>query len=69
MKILFWDVDGFVLYYKRLEGGCFGWVSGIVSGDNPEICSSDFALLLAGINPVQAKVQKRFRRQPEASLT
>jgi len=68
MKILFWDVDGFVLYYKRLEGGTFSWAADLVSEQNPEILASDFALVLAGINPGDGKRQKRYRRLPETSL-
>ncbi len=65
MKILFWDLDGFVLYYKRLESGTFAWVSDTVTGDNPEILASDFALVLAGINPAEIKRPKRYQRIPE----
>ena len=68
MKILFWDVDGFVLYYKRLEGGTFSWATDLVSEQNPEILASDFALVLAGINPGDGKRQRRYKRLPETSL-
>lgn len=68
MKILFWDVDGFVLYYKRLEQGTFAWISDAIYGENHEISSSDFALLLAGVNPSILKRQKRFTRAPQTSL-
>lgn len=68
MKILFWDIDGFVLYYKRLESGTFSWVSGIGTDSSAEILASEFALVLAGINPGDVKQQKRFRRLPETSM-
>ncbi len=68
MKILFWDIDGFVLYYKRLESGSFSWVSDIGAGGNTEILASEFALVLAGINPVNGKRSKRYQRLPETSL-
>jgi transposase len=68
MKILFWDVDGFVLYYKRLESGTFSWVSELSSQNNPEILASDFALVLAGINLGDVRRQKRYTRLPETSL-
>jgi transposase len=68
MKVLFWDVDGFVLYYKRLETGSFSWVSGIGEDGNAEILASEFALILAGINPVNGRRSKRYHRLPETSL-
>lgn len=68
MKILFWHLDGFVLYYKRLERGTFSWLSDAIASDNPEISSTEFALLLDGINPVRVKTQKRFRGLKQPSL-
>jgi len=68
MKILFWDIDGFVLYYKRLESGTFAWISDIAGKDGAEILASEFALVLAGINPTNGKRSKRYIRLPEIEL-
>jgi transposase len=68
MKVLFWDIDGFVLYYKRLEKGTFSWVSNIGSDSGVEILACEFALVLAGINPCDIKQQKHYRRLPETSI-
>ncbi len=68
MKILFWDIDGFVLYYKRLEKGTFSWIDDIDLEEGSEILSTNFALLLAGINPSSGKRQKRYKRLPEPAF-
>ncbi len=68
MKIIFWDIDGFVLYYKRLEQGSFGWTKNLGGEGRREILAHEFSLLLAGINPADAKRSKRFQRLPEASF-
>jgi transposase len=68
MKILFWDLDGFVLYYKRLESGTFAWRKELERNGHAEIPSSDFSLILAGINPGDIKRQRRFTRPVETSL-
>lgn len=65
MKILFWDIDGFVLYYKRLEGGTFSWVDRFQIDSTKEISRADFALILAGINPLEVKHPKRYKRSLE----
>ncbi len=67
MKILAWDIDGFVLYYKRLEQGTFSWVGDLSLLEGSEILAADFALVLAGINPSEVKRQKRYCRIPELS--
>ena len=64
MKILAWDVDGFVLYYKRLEKGTFCWVDKLQLLPGSEILSTDFALVLAGINPQEVKRPKRYCQVP-----
>lgn len=52
MKLLFWDREGFVLYYKRLERGTFSWLDDLDLNDGGEIDVSDFAVILAGVNPI-----------------
>ncbi len=64
MKILAWDVDGFVLYYKRLEKGTFSWIDKLQLLPGSEILSADFALVLAGINPHEGKRSKRYHLVP-----
>lgn len=53
MKVLFWDKDGFVIWYKRLEKGSFSWKW----GDLKLIDRKEFLMLLEGIIP--KKIQKR----------
>jgi hypothetical protein len=66
MKILAWAVDGFVLYYKRLEEGSFSWIDGLQLMPGGEILAADFSLVLAGINPAQVKRSKRYQRLPDS---
>lgn len=59
MKLLFWEPDGFALYYKRLERGTFSWVHDLNLDEGGEIQASDFAMILAGINPRYDKPQRK----------
>lgn len=59
MKLLFWDSEGFVLYYKRLERGTFGWLDDLDLSDGGEMEASDFAMVLAGVNSVNTPAAKR----------
>jgi len=58
MKLLFWEPDGFTLYYKRLEYGTYSWILDLALDDKGEMQASDFALILAGINPPRAKAKR-----------
>jgi transposase len=64
MKILTWDIDGFVLYYKRLEQGTFSWLDQLELLPGSEILAADFALVMAGINPTEVRRTKRYHRVP-----
>jgi transposase len=66
IKILWWDLDGFAIFAKRLEEGSF---------DFPEVCfengeykpveieRSELAMLLEGIDRTSVKRSKRYRRE------
>jgi transposase len=62
MKLLFWDSDGFALYYKRLEQGTFSWIDELNLREGSEIEASDFAMILTGINPPRIKGGRRRKR-------
>jgi transposase len=55
MKVLYWDNDGFAIWWKRLEKGSFR----LLGIDRTLIDRKEFFMLLEGITP--HKVQKRFK--------
>lgn len=59
MKLLYWDREGFVLYYKRLERGTFSWLDDLDLSDGGEMDASDFAVILAGVNPMSSPAPKK----------
>lgn len=60
IKILYWDSDGFALWYKRLEEGTFRLPAAKHSGKSVELKASELAMLLAGIDLTSIKRRKRF---------
>jgi len=56
VKLLYWDRDGFALWYKRLERGCFSLPS--TSSTHARIDRLQLNLLLEGVVP--KKVRKRY---------
>ncbi len=59
MKLLYWDNDGYAIWYKRLEKGTFFWPSDIQEG--VAIDSRDFAMILEGVMLSKTVKEKRFR--------
>lgn len=55
MKVLYWDNDGFAIWWKRLEKGTFK----LLEHQKVLIDRKEFFMLLEGITPKQ--IQKRFR--------
>ena len=68
MKILYFDRDGLVIWYKRLEVGCFQNPEPIpnaasLSGSaGVELSVTDLALILNGIDLATARRRKRYSR-------
>lgn len=55
MKVLYWDQDGFAIWWKRLEKGNFH----LLGIDRALIDRREFFMLLEGITP--HRIQKRFK--------
>jgi transposase len=63
LKVLQWDRDGYVLWYKRLEVGVFR-LPQIQSGTSSiELRPSEFAMLLDGIDMSRVKRMPRYERE------
>lgn len=62
LKLLYWDSDGFALWYKRLEEGTFRLPPAKSVGASVELKASELAMLLAGIDLTSIKRRKRFAR-------
>jgi transposase len=69
VKILFWERDGMVIWYKRLEAGTFQQLDPAARADHTsgtaglELTVTDLALLLNGIDLATARQRKRYSRQ------
>ena len=62
LKILHWDRDGFVLWYKRLEEGVFKWPRAEGAGRALELRASELAMILDRINVSKLKRLPRYQR-------
>src|ERR1700680_3635243 len=60
VKLLYWDEDGFVIVYKRLEAGTFRFPQAEAAG--VEIRAADLQMLLDGVDLDSVNRQKRYRR-------
>jgi transposase len=61
IKILYWDGDGFALWYKRLEEGTFRLPAIAVGQKSVQIRASELAMLLEGIDLKSIKRSPRLR--------
>lgn len=75
VKLLYWDEDGYAIWYKRLEEGTFAFPS--QDGRRPaegaeavgehglQIRAADLAMLLDGVDLTSVKRAKRYQRPKE----
>ena len=64
IKLLYWDGDGYAIWYKRLEKGTFRFPEHLTDGT--EFRSGDLAMLLEGVDPTQVKRARRYARRVSA---
>ena len=63
MKILYWDGDGFAIWYKRLELGTFRFPAVTGNTKSIEITRSGLSMLLEGVDLSQLPKRKRFSKK------
>jgi transposase len=63
LKILLWDRDGFVLWYKRLETGVFKLPRVTAGARSIELRASELAMILDGIDVSKLKRMPRYERR------
>ena len=62
IKILFWDRDGFCIFYKRLERGTFQMLTTTHDGEGIELDYSQLVKLLAGLDLRTGRRRRRYHR-------
>jgi transposase len=65
LKILLWEKDGFVLWYKRLEEGVFKLPRIEPEQKSVELRASELAMMLDGIDLKSVKRVKRYQRKKD----
>jgi transposase len=62
VKLLYWDEDGFVIVYKRLEEGTFRWPAVAAGQPSVALRAAELAMLLDGIDWQKAQRGRRYHR-------
>src|ERR1700676_2401669 len=67
LKILVWERDGFLLWYKRLEAGLFKLPRMSEGARSVELRASELAMILDGIDVSKLKRAPRYERAARSS--
>ena len=68
VKLLYWDEDGYAIWYKRLEEGVFAFPDaakrGVAVGEHGlQMRAADLAMLLDGVDLASVKRGKRYQQR------
>lgn len=67
LKVLYWDRDGYAIWYKRLQKGKFALPSS--AGSSLEVDATTFSMLLNGLDKKAIKKQSRYATPKMETLT
>ena len=67
LKLLYWDTDGYALWYKRLEAGRFRFPRVSAGQTQVTITAAELAMLLDGVDLASVRRTKRFRLPSQMS--
>jgi transposase len=62
VKLLYWDEDGYVIVYKRLEEGVFHWPGTAAGQPSVPLRAAELVMLLDGIDWSKAQRGRRYHR-------
>jgi transposase len=62
-KILYWDGDGFAIWYKRLEVGTFRFPARVGDAQSINVTRTGLSMILEGIDLEKLPKQKRFSQK------
>ena len=68
VKLLYWDEDGYVIVYKRLEEGTFRFPAAAAGQQGVTLRAAELAMLLDGVDWQNAKRSKRYHRPATAQV-
>jgi transposase len=67
IKLLYWDSDGYVIVYKRLEAGTFRFPTAAEAQAAVTLRAAELAMLLDGVDWQNANRSKRYHRPATAT--
>ena len=67
IKLLYWDSDGLVVWYKRLEKGNFKFPPATDGGNGVQVRMADLAMILDGVDLGSVKRQRRYQKPPPST--
>jgi transposase len=66
VKLLYWDEDGFVIVYKRLEEGTFRFPTAADGAAGVTLRAAELTMLLDGVDWQNARRSRRYHRPTPA---
>ena len=67
IKLLFWDEDGYIIVYKRLEAGVYRFPAAAEGQASVTVRAAELTMLLDGVDWQNAKRSKRYHRPDTAT--